>query len=466
MVLGLIEHEVPGARARPPARAAQGEPRDRRGRGRGGRACAGKRVDQLSLPEGARLISVMRDGTAEIAVGSTTLEPGDQVLAILEPGARTSCASADAEALTCSSGGHRSSRRVASAARLPARRRAFRRRAALRVLVPPGSQREPPVHVAAPANERGLALRRRAGGADPGRGQRSLPLDAVPRHPAARALGRRAGAALRRVPPAVRENRRFFVNYTDVTGTRASSSTARTPRHAGDPANARAVALRRAAVLEPQRRPARVRPGRAALRRDGRRRRRRRPARTARRTWARCSASSCGSTSRRRGRTRRSPRSGCRNPWRFSFDRATGDLYIADVGQNAWEEIDFVPRARIGELANYGWDVYEGRARFESKEPNRRGPARLPGPGLRPRRRVLGHRRVRLPRLRGTGGAGTVLLRRLLQRLDLEPRRLGRPGHRRAARVVSDSNLSSFGEDARGELYATSLSGRVYRLVR
>ena len=51
-----------------------------------GAACAGKRVEQLSLPDGARLISVMRDGTAEIAVGATKLEPGDQVLAILEPG--------------------------------------------------------------------------------------------------------------------------------------------------------------------------------------------------------------------------------------------------------------------------------------------------------------------------------------------------------------------------------------------
>jgi trk system potassium uptake protein TrkA len=47
---------------------------------------AGKRVEALRLPEGARLISVMRDGKAEIAVGSTRLEAGDQVLAILEPG--------------------------------------------------------------------------------------------------------------------------------------------------------------------------------------------------------------------------------------------------------------------------------------------------------------------------------------------------------------------------------------------
>jgi trk system potassium uptake protein len=51
-----------------------------------GSPSAGKTVEKLQLPEGSRLISVMRDGKAEIAVGSTTLEPGDQVLAILQPG--------------------------------------------------------------------------------------------------------------------------------------------------------------------------------------------------------------------------------------------------------------------------------------------------------------------------------------------------------------------------------------------
>ncbi|MBI3242804.1 MAG: PQQ-dependent sugar dehydrogenase [Chloroflexi bacterium] len=50
---------------------------------------------------------------------------------------------------------------------------------------------------------------------------------------------------------------------------------------------------------------------------------------------------------------------GLRNPWRFSFDRATGDLYIADVGQNEYEEIDFQPAASAGG-ENYGWNSYEG----------------------------------------------------------------------------------------------------------
>jgi hypothetical protein len=57
---------------------------------------------------------------------------------------------------------------------------------------------------------------------------------------------------------------------------------------------------------------------------------------------------------------------GLRNPWRFSFDRSTGDLWIADVGQNRWEEIDFQPAAsRGGE--NYGWRVMEGRHCFEPR---------------------------------------------------------------------------------------------------
>src|SRR5919106_6249931 len=44
---------------------------------------------------------------------------------------------------------------------------------------------------------------------------------------------------------------------------------------------------------------------------------------------------------------------GLRNAWRFSFDRANGDLYIGDVGQNAWEEVDYLPRGRLGRLQNY-----------------------------------------------------------------------------------------------------------------
>jgi trk system potassium uptake protein len=86
MVLGLIEHEVPEhelvhlLELRKENLEIVEVQIDR------GAPCVGKRIEQLSLPESARLISVMRNGKAEIAVGSTSLEAGDQVLAILEPG--------------------------------------------------------------------------------------------------------------------------------------------------------------------------------------------------------------------------------------------------------------------------------------------------------------------------------------------------------------------------------------------
>lgn len=59
---------------------------------------------------------------------------------------------------------------------------------------------------------------------------------------------------------------------------------------------------------------------------------------------------------------------GLRNPWRFTFDALTGDLYIADVGQNAWEEVDFQPASSSGG-ENYGWDCREGLHFFEDCSP-------------------------------------------------------------------------------------------------
>ena len=67
---------------------------------------------------------------------------------------------------------------------------------------------------------------------------------------------------------------------------------------------------------------------------------------------------------------------GLRNPWRFSFDRKTKDLWIGDVGQGSIEEIDHLPRATTG-LINFGWDVFEGRSSYEDKA---LGPGRLVQP--------------------------------------------------------------------------------------
>lgn len=59
---------------------------------------------------------------------------------------------------------------------------------------------------------------------------------------------------------------------------------------------------------------------------------------------------------------------GLRNPWRFAFDRLTGDLFIGDVGQNQWEEIDFLPADHSG-TANFGWNYYEGSHQFSNSPP-------------------------------------------------------------------------------------------------
>jgi glucose/arabinose dehydrogenase len=157
---------------------------------------------------------------------------------------------------------------------------------------------------------------------------------------------------------------------------------------------------------------------------------------------------------------------GLRNPWRFSFDRANGDLYLADVGQGAWEEVDYVPRRRLGQLANYGWDVFEGRAPFESKA-------------------LAGGRLVRPIAVYAHSGGHCSVTGGFVYRGSTVPAARGRyfygdycsgvvwslrvvrgraTGVRREAFTIP--GLSSFGEDAHGELYATSLNGPVYKLTR
>jgi len=59
---------------------------------------------------------------------------------------------------------------------------------------------------------------------------------------------------------------------------------------------------------------------------------------------------------------------GLRNPWRFSFDSLTGDLYIGDVGQDSWEEVDYIPAGTPGGL-NFGWSFYEGMHPYQGQPP-------------------------------------------------------------------------------------------------
>ena len=108
---------------------------------------------------------------------------------------------------------------------------------------------------------------------------------------------------------------------------------------------------------------------------------------------------------------------GVRNPWRFSFDRSNGDLWIGDVGQGSIEEVDHVAWPWKG-LLNFGWDVYEGRASFEQKA---LGPGKLVMPVAQYSHSrgcsITGGYVYRGSAVRGR--QGQVLLRRLLQRHDL-----------------------------------------------
>jgi glucose/arabinose dehydrogenase len=155
---------------------------------------------------------------------------------------------------------------------------------------------------------------------------------------------------------------------------------------------------------------------------------------------------------------------GLRNPWRFSFDRETGDLWIGDVGQGEWEEIDHTPRESPG-LENYGWDVYEGTHVYEDKDPNPEGHLVMPvyqyshDEGCS----VTGgfvYRGDDIPAARGRYFFADYCSDRMWSLLL-------RGGEAADVRrdAIPVSSLSSFGEDARGELYALSLDGELVKLV-
>ena len=154
---------------------------------------------------------------------------------------------------------------------------------------------------------------------------------------------------------------------------------------------------------------------------------------------------------------------GLRNPWRVSFDRATGAIAIGDVGQNQVEEVDFARRSGARGV-NYGWRVFEGRRRNYSGEsaPGAVFPVLTYGHGGGGCS-ITGGYVVRDPGLRALAGQyvyGDFCLGRL---------RAARvaPGSARGDHSLGlhVSQLSSFGEDVRGHVYATSLDGPVYRLA-
>ena len=159
---------------------------------------------------------------------------------------------------------------------------------------------------------------------------------------------------------------------------------------------------------------------------------------------------------------------GLRNPWRFSFDRTTGDLTIGDVGQGAIEEIDFARKGAASGV-NYGWRPFEGSRRTPGIDAGEQAPGHVP-PVLELSHddgncSVTGGYVVRdpgLPALRGRYVYGDFC------KGQLRSARLSAgsaSGDRAVPGVRTVDQLSSFGEDARGRVYVTSLAGPVYRLA-
>ncbi len=154
---------------------------------------------------------------------------------------------------------------------------------------------------------------------------------------------------------------------------------------------------------------------------------------------------------------------GLRNPWRFSFDRATGGLWIADVGQGDWEEIN-VEAANDPGGRNYGWRTMEGNHCFNPATGCSSAGLTMPvwEYGHTEGSSVTGgyvYRGTGSPAMQGIYffgdyGSGTIW--------GLRPTTQG--WENRELKPTS-YNISSFGEDEAGELYATDLAGGVYKIT-
>src|SRR5687767_4971814 len=155
---------------------------------------------------------------------------------------------------------------------------------------------------------------------------------------------------------------------------------------------------------------------------------------------------------------------GLRNPWRFAFDRSSGLLYIADVGQNQLEEVHVEPANRAG--LNYGWNVMEGNACYRRDNCSRDG--------------------LQIPQVTYShAGGGCTVVGGFVYRGQMVPAIAGhyfysdycagwlksftfvngRVSDAREWKIDDIGNVVSFGEDARGELYIIAEGGRVFRIA-
>lgn len=147
---------------------------------------------------------------------------------------------------------------------------------------------------------------------------------------------------------------------------------------------------------------------------------------------------------------------GFRNPWRFSFDRETGELWVGDVGQNDWEEIDVVQSG-----GNYGWRIMEGTHCFSPKTGCTSKGLIMPKAEYAtrsPRCTIVGgyvYRGNRMPSLKGTYVYGDFCSGEIFGLKDGQSSVLS----------ATDSRITSFGQDEAGELYMAGHSGAIFRLV-
>jgi glucose/arabinose dehydrogenase len=154
-----------------------------------------------------------------------------------------------------------------------------------------------------------------------------------------------------------------------------------------------------------------------------------------------------------------------RNPWRFSFDRVTGDLYIGDVGQSRYEEINFQP-ASSGGGENYGWDILEGNHCYEpstgcTPPPGYVAPVAEYSHGDRECSVTGGfvYRGQQYPGMQGIYFYGDYCSGKIwgLRRTDSKWETMLLEG--------SELTITSFGEDEAGELYLTDYrTGMIYQI--
>ncbi|HEV8376748.1 MAG TPA: PQQ-dependent sugar dehydrogenase [Candidatus Polarisedimenticolia bacterium] len=168
---------------------------------------------------------------------------------------------------------------------------------------------------------------------------------------------------------------------------------------------------------------------------------------------------------------------GLRNPWRFAFDRAQSDLYIADVGQDKWEEVDYWP-APCRKGANFGWDLYEG-----AHCPNPSCSGRKPCGGIRALMPILEYshqggacsitggpvyRGCKMPDLRGTyfyADFCSSFIRSFRVRNGEAIEKKDRTRELAPGGGLRIDAITSFGEDAHGEVYVIDQDGEIFKIV-